>query len=376
MFLILIVYSIYSCASLFSTNYLLRIRALNKVNDQDILFGVALNDKIFEVQTAAFNKITDQNLINRLAIESKEKGLKMMATNKVIDQNILFKVILEATDNTELQLMAINKVTDQNILFKIVLETSNDIVQTAAFNKIIDQNLINRIAVESIESKLRLKAINIVIDQNILYKIALLDVDYDNYVAAMKRLTQSQLAKLVTEAKDLKRKSKVIDLLNDQIELMNIAQNNNNWDVRQAAFLKLNNNSLYIISRETKEPANKLAAKIRLGLINWSEIFSGLNSSAETLGDVIGAAALILYPQPTTSDIVSACHTFISRGDASRIPELINLLNRFGDVTLAEDFINCGNEVLFNAGANWGKAHGYEIQTGDGSHRVRWGKKY
>jgi hypothetical protein len=294
MALIIIGFSIYSCASLNSTKYQTRIRAVNKVKDQNTLYKVALEDTSYEVKIAAFNKITDQNLINRLAIESKEP---------------------------ELRLEAVNKVTDQNILYKVALD----------------------------------------------------DDDVSVTGVALGKLSQGLLAKLTTESKEVTLRLRAIYYLSDQIELMSISQNNDEWVVRKAAFMQLNDNSLDILTREAKDPALILSANIRLKRISWSDAFSGTGSSTGKLGDVIGAAGLVDFPQPTSSDVVSACHKYIRQGDASRIPELINLLNRFGDVTLAEDYMNCGESTLSDAGCAWGRAHGYSCTTGFGSNRVRWG---
>ena len=306
-----------------------------------------MDDLNYNVKISAFNKITDQNLLHRLAIESKEPKLR---------------------------LAAINKITDQNILFKVALDHINYEMKIAAFNKITDQNFINRLAIESKEPKLRLAATRKVADQDILYKIALED-NNEIRIAAMSGLMQSQLAKLATDFEELTLKLAVIDLLSDQIELMNISEYNDNWDVRKAAFKKLNDNSLDMLTQSAKDPALILSAKIRLGRTSWNEAFSGKRGSAGTLGHVIGAAALVETPQPTSNDVVSACHKFIQLGDASRIPELIFLLNKFGDVTLAEDYMNCGENSLEDAGCKWGRARGYTCTTGYGSNRVRWGSK-
>jgi len=344
MIIIIIGFSTYSCASLQSTNYQARIRAVNKITDQNILYKVALEDISYEVKIAAFNKITDLNLINRLAIESKEPKFR---------------------------LEAVNKITDQNILYKVALEDINYEVKIAAFNKITDFNLINRLAIEGKEPNLRMEAVNKITDQNTLYKVALED-RYEIKVAAMNRLNPSQLAKLASDFEELNLKLKVVDLLTDQVELMNISQDNDNWDVRKAAFKKLNDNSLDVLTREAKDPALVLSSKIRLKRISWTEAFSSKDIS---LNQVIGAAAIVDTPKPTSNSIVSACHNFIQLGDASRIPELIYLLNTFGDVKLAEDYMNCGESTLEDAGCKWGRAHGYTCSTGYGSHRVRWGSK-
>jgi hypothetical protein len=247
-------------------------------------------------------------------------------------------------------------------------------VKIAAFSKITDPDLIGKIALESKEPKLRLEAIKILGDQNILYKIALEDRD-NIRDAAMYRLLPDKLARLATEFKDLDLKLRAVELLTDQAELMNVSQNNEVWEVRKSAFRKLDNKSLEVLSRDAKDPAIILSAKIRLGLISWNEAFSVKDGSTEPLGNIIGAAAITDSPKPTSSDIVAACHNFIRLGDSSRIPELIYLLNTFGDKYLAEDYMNCGESTLEDAGCKWGRAHGYNCTTGYGSNRVKWGSK-
>lgn len=306
------------------------------------------------------------------SLNSQDYKARIKAVEKIKKQEKLFRVVLEDKD-WRVRLAAVSKITDQNMLFKVVMNDNNYEVKAAAFNNITDQQLINSIALESKDSNLRKLAINKVTDQTILYKIALEDFDNDIKVAAMTRLTPNLLAKLVTDFKQSNLILKVIDLLSDQTELLKISQNNTSWDVRKAAFKKLDNNSLDIITQVAKDSALILSAKIRLGQVSWNEAFSGSKSSTITLNQVIGAAAIVDKPQPTSYDVVSACHKFIQLGDASRIPELIFLLDKFGDATLAEDYMNCGESSLEDAGCKWGRARGYTCTTGNGSARVRWG---
>ncbi|MFZ0473387.1 MAG: hypothetical protein WAL94_12290 [Bacteroidales bacterium] len=416
----------YSCASLTSPDYTKRIQAVNKLTDQNTLYKVASTDSNLEVRIAALNRISDQNILYKMAMEEKDPKVRLIAFNGISDQNLINNLAVMSTDK-ELQLSAITKVTDQDILHKIALKNMLTEVRMAAFNRITDQNIINNLAVASPDAKMRLKAIATVSDQDLLYRIVLddpnteikmtalgrisdqviikkfaLESKYENIrlvaihnltdedalykialgnnspiirEAAMNRLKPEMLAKLATDFSDIELKLGVIALLNDQAELMKITLNNNDWTVRQAAFRKLNDNSLQSMISEGKDPAVILASRIRLGLVTWNEAFSVETNTKGDLGNVIGAAALVDLPKPTSYDVVEACHNFIKRGDASRIPELISLLNRFGDVSLAEDYLNCGNEKLYSAGADWGRAHGYDIGEGYGSHRVQWGEK-
>jgi len=255
------------------------------------------------------------------------------------------------------------------------LNSQNYKARIRAVEKIKKQEKLYAIMLEEKDYRVRLAALNRINDQDIIYKIALEYKDLDIKVAAMSRLTPDLLAKLVTDFKESYLIIKVIDLLSDQTELLKISQNNDNWYVRKAAFKKLNDTSLDILIREAKDPALILSANIRMGRISWNEAFSGNKSTAVTLNHIIGAAAIVDTPQPSSYDVVSACHNFIQLGDASRIPELIFLLNKFGDVTLAEDYMNCGESSLEAAGCEWGRSHGYTCTTGNGSNRVRWGSK-
>jgi len=173
---------------------------------------------------------------------------------------------------------------------------------------------------------------------------------------------------------DYEERIKAVKRSHKQTKLMKVALEDKDLRVRVAAFNKLNDNSLSEISNSNRDPALILAAKIRLHQTQWRDEFDKGSAAGNSLGDVIGAAALVTDPSPSSYDVVSACHKYIRQGDVSRIPELRNLLMRFGDLSLAEDYLNCGNDELHSAGADWGSSHGYNIRSGNGSNRVRWGE--
>jgi hypothetical protein len=53
--------------------------------------------------------------------------------------------------------------------------------------------------------------------------------------------------------------------------------------------------------------------------------------------------------------------------------KLSGLLMVYGDVSMAEDYLNSGSKLLADAGRGWARAHGYNVRTGFGSHRGTWG---
>ena len=52
---------------------------------------------------------------------------------------------------------------------------------------------------------------------------------------------------------------------------------------------------------------------------------------------------------------------------------LNDLLLKYGDKSMAEDYLNSGSKKLHKGGAAWARANGYGIMTGWGSSRVGWG---
>ncbi|MBP6870362.1 MAG: hypothetical protein KBC43_00010 [Bacteroidales bacterium] len=372
--------------------------AIGMITDQEILFDIALDHKNGEIKSAAFNKISDMKLVNRLAVEANDPKIQLPAIGKTDSQEVLFKAAMDdgrsevrqaafdkltdpaligrlaiGSGDTKLQLKAIEKVTDQNTLFEIALKEDYKEAKHAAMIRLTDEQLLGRLANESKDTFFRLMVISKITDQDILYKIALEDENRDAQKTALSRLSPAMLTSLVNDYDERELQLKVIEMLDDQTGLMNISQNHTDWQVRRAAFTKLDDASLDLLSNEATDPAIMLGAKIRRGIISWQEAFSFKKDETGSLGNVIGAAGLVDEPRPSTSDVVSACHNFIRQGDASRIPELIHLLNEFGDKYLAEDYMNCGNGELEDAGVSWGRAHGYNVGSGYGSHRVRWG---
>ena len=253
--------------------------------------------------------------------------------------------------NPDVRIKALRDIMDQNVLATVALEDENARVRLAAVEKLNDQNLLGRVAMESADGSVRHAAVQRLVDQSLLAKIATESQHPSLRISATKRLTdQNVLARVVRE--------------NRSREM---------WKVRQAAFGKLDQESLAALARRAEAPALSLAAKIRRGEANWDQAFASANKRRRGLGDVLGAAALVESPRPTSAAVVAACHDYIRRGDVARIAELRELLLRYGNKTLAEDYLNCGRHELEEAGKEWARANGYNVGTGFGSSRVRWG---
>ena len=108
--------------------------------------------------------------------------------------------------------------------------------------------------------------------------------------------------------------------------------------VRKAAFNRLDSSNLTALAGQASDPAVALAIRVKLGREDCATIFVADNLNKRGVGNVLGAAALVDVPQPNDESVVSTCRLLIVRGDESRITELGDLLVRFGDKLLAEDF--------------------------------------
>ena len=72
--------------------------------------------------------------------------------------------------------------------------------------------------------------------------------------------------------------------------------------------------------------------------------------------------------------IENALYAFIAIGKREIIPVLIETLNRAGNVTMAEAYLNCGNGELDSAAREWASKHGYRIERVPGSASLSWGQ--
>ena len=64
--------------------------------------------------------------------------------------------------------------------------------------------------------------------------------------------------------------------------------------------------------------------------------------------------------------VAGAYGFFIRKGEANSEPILIMALNEYGFREMAQDFLNCGNNVLEEAATEWAEKHRYTITVGNG----------
>ena len=245
---------------------------------------------------------------------------------------------------------ALQKVTDQKLLLNLARTAKNRIVRKAAVERVADEDALAQIAMADTDADIQKCAASRITSQMLLAKVA---IDgralYIQQYAAFRLTDQPLLAKVVREAKP--------------------------WEVRKTAFTKIRDPAqLSALASASPDEPLRLAANVRLGKATWEAVLADATRNASKIGPAISAIAWADKQESLGVEITSLCHRYIRKGDATRIPELRELLRLYGTKPLAEDYLNCGQDDLEDAGRSWANSHGFNVGTGYGSHRVRWGE--
>jgi len=64
----------------------------------------------------------------------------------------------------------------------------------------------------------------------------------------------------------------------------------------------------------------------------------------------------------------------VKLGIAGSEERLIDVLDAYGDKSMAEDYLNSGSSILYEGARRWAQKRGGYIEAGMGSHRVGWGR--
>ena len=305
-----------------------RIAGVNQMTNQNALAKLACTDKDSAARKAALRIISDPAGLGRVACDAKESDVRWLAINRVTDSGVLMKVARQNTGwDGYLNAAAVERLNDQTALFQLARDATNWpglwTVRNHATSKLTDQNALATVACEEHEPQICHTAVRGLTNQELLVKVILHGGDFSA--------------------------------------------------VRKQAFNKLDPVHLTALAARTKDQAEVLASKIKLGELNWDQVFGPESLNTNGPGNIVGAAALVNRPKPDTNAVVVVCHRLATQDPGARWPELVDLLNRFGDRALAEDYVNSSESELRFFGARWADNHGYHQAGGlyPGSKRIR-----
>jgi hypothetical protein len=410
-----------------------RQAAVERLTDQGLLAKVAVEGKDLSVRESAIVRLTDQSLLARLTADDEDASVRLTAIGKLTDQSLLAKLAGEDNDEHVRQ-GAVERLTDQSLLAKLAVEAKLLDTRVAAIRNVTNQALLCKWAAKDAQAAIRQAAVSGISDGKFLLERLRLEPsaavrgaiiqamqerdslhtaaltayhrqDREHALHRLKDHFHERAVDVEAAHTDIENKSKALAVesndekllelalkgqfdtlriaaaqaLNNQAALERAATQADDHDVLKILLTKLDNKDALnrIAAAAGTERAMRLAAEQKGGVKSWGNIFATATAPSATAHDLSDAlAAVSLFPSvqdEAKGGVQQACLNLISRGDESRIPEMVELLEGYGDKMLAEDYLNCGQPDLDSAGRRWASARGYGVHSGYGSHRATWG---
>ncbi len=293
------------------------------------------------------------------------------------------------SQDPEARIAAVKEVTDQKVLAKVARKDKDWQVRKYAVERLTDQKELKGIARKDEDSRVRLAAVARLSDQKELARIAQKDKDTTVKSVATMRLTDQQLLTKLATGDDLLLANIATPRVTDETLLKKVAAKAKFEDLRDYAmtqgrqlvwnalssgFQELEEDSLNVLASSAKDPAVGIAARVSLGWSTWDEPGTVAVRSDRGLGDYLRAVALVDSPRAATGSIVDATRRYRQKGHTTLIPELCTLLLRYGDKTLAEEYLNSDSDHLKTAAVNWALKNEHVIDDYDKDSPARlWG---
>jgi len=167
------------CPRIDSRNPKERLRAVKRVEDQQKLASLALEDPFPEVRNAAFARVTDEETLAGLATQHSNPEIAHLALGRIKSDGFLLKVARSAGDGmvriaaadrlpaASLKKLALDptdeslasnvviRMTEQAELAEVALRSSSSHVRMLAANRMTDQPLLARVVRETGDEELR-----------------------------------------------------------------------------------------------------------------------------------------------------------------------------------------------------------------------------
>ncbi len=303
---------------------------LKKVSLAFVLFIATgcctLNSSHYQRRECAISKTSDEHLLTQVALNRNElANIRFQAARKLGKDEIYRQILSNPRDDEDLRMSLIQLTSDETTISHVALDRFSDAeIRIAALKRLsgaTKKTVGNKILTDDIATVELLEAAISAVENP------------QEIVAAVNRMPTATIKGLIA----LLPKS-VIDLL----------------------------------AASADDRVVQIAASVLSNKYSWNDIVR--DSDKWGTGNILGAISLTNdHTAPEAEVVRGLCHQHIRAGNEDRIPELKEFLSQYGDINLAEDYLNCGNSVLYNAGAEWGRDHGYNIGTGPGSARVHWG---
>lgn len=370
--------------------YYIRRDLAKKLEDPKLLEKMATEDPHYDVRRNAIERLTGDDALERIALSEESPELAFLAADKIFDPGRRSAAIEKSQsackegaadgENAAIRKRNMRNVKDHDFLLARSRRDSSRSVRLAALWAMEDLTFLAHVGIESEYAVMRNTARYRLRDDptGILDRLKAAEKKLEEAVASMEKTTDPvALAEAALHADFDVLRSTAAERLCTRTELIDVASLTTDQAIRRIVLEKIEDEAdLEAVAASTRDRATRLAVDLKLGRTTWEELVAKAaeeGASLSELGDVVGAMALFPRDAVAPEIVVRTCHKYIRAGDESRIPELWDLLMMHGDELLAEDYLNCGQPDLADAGGAWAKAHGMSVNSGHGSNRVSWG---
>jgi hypothetical protein len=353
-----------------------RIRevAVSKLTDQAILAKVAVEDKVGDVREAAVGQLTDQATLAKVAVDDKVGDIRKAAVRKLTDQTLLRK--LAQTDKVAtIRVAAVVNITDIQFLFDLANTDSSLRVRSSVVANLKESSDILRFATEGFHTDVRDKAYSMLSGERRLQAERAQALLSERTQQLRQDMDSTRLLDQCLNGKyDVLRWAAAESLLSDN-ELRKVAVSSCDRQVLRRILGKIQDRAaLNEIATSAKDIAMRVACAQKLEYKFWGKLFDEVSVDAEALGNAVAAFALFPVQVDAKPAAYSACYSLIQKGDESLIPEMIDLLERYGDERLCEYYLNCGQPDLGDAGGRWAHKRGYSVERRNSyESATKWG---
>jgi ribosomal 50S subunit-associated protein YjgA (DUF615 family) len=122
-----------------------RLKAIEGLNDTEVLKRLALTDASAAVRAAAVAKITVDDVLWEIIQHEQNVAVCQAAVRNVIGQKYLGMIARFRALDVETRLEAIDRITDQEILELLALGDSSKSVRIACVNKVANREILTQV---------------------------------------------------------------------------------------------------------------------------------------------------------------------------------------------------------------------------------------
>ena len=227
----------------------IRALAVNKIDDESILFNIAVNNSSDYVSRLAVRKIRNDNLLKEIVESSKVYDVREEALSQIRDENILLD-FAENERNYNIRYHSIKNIKNDSLLVPFVEKRLKDFNKEnrnqselydlskeyslceIAIERINDESFLKDIVTKNYKQYMSIKALKNIHDQEFLIDIALNHSDVNYRISAIENISDDDV--LIDFAKNDKRRfvrEEAIGKISNQSIAVDIIRNDREIEV-------------------------------------------------------------------------------------------------------------------------------------------------